>query len=192
MVSAIQNVLFRILHILSLPYFALALFAFLVGTFSQDSFAQNRTIELFREDIEKNADDLARKKQRVLKAYDKQASDDLKIRGENISFSKSGNTLQLRDRVIASTQNFSIQAGGAEVDVEKQQGTFSGDVVLSHPEFSVSCSEAYLDLPYELGVFKDASFRIEEVEFLAQAESIIKYSEFSYRLYDSTISMGDF
>lgn len=191
MVSAIQNVLFRILHILSLPYFALALFAFLVGTFSQDSFAQNRTIELFREDIEKNADDLARKKQRVLKAYDKQASDDLKIRGENISFSKSGNTLQLRDRVIASTQNFSIQAGGAEVDVEKQQGTFSGDVVLSHPEFSVSCSEAYLDLPYELGVFKDASFRIEEVEFLAQAESIIKYSEFSYRLYDSTISTCD-
>jgi LPS-assembly protein len=149
------------------------------------------TIELFQEDLSAQIEQREALKKKYLNSYVPSDATDMKVRGNAVEFSQDGKTLKLRDKVVASSSNFAIQADEGEVDIEKQEGTFSGEVFLSHPDFSISCSKAYLNVPYEVGVFNDAKFRIEELEFNANASSLIKYSELGYRLYDSSVTTCD-
>jgi lipopolysaccharide assembly outer membrane protein LptD (OstA) len=149
------------------------------------------TVEIFREDLEDSINQTTKEKKKVLGSYVKPRSTDLKVRGDCVEFSQDGQKLILKDRVVASSEKFSIQADKGEVTVENQEGEFSGEVFLSHPDFAISCKEAYLNIPHEVGVFRDAKLRIEEAEFNAKADSLIKYSELQYRMYDSSVSTCD-
>lgn len=149
------------------------------------------TIELFQEDVSAQVAQREALKRKYLNSYQPSDATDMKVRGNAVEFSQDGKRLKLKDKVVASSSNFAIQADEGEVDIEKQEGTFSGEVFLSHPEFSISCRKAYLNVPYEVGVFNDAKFRIEEMEFNAASSSLIKYSELEYRLYDSSVTTCD-
>lgn len=171
--------------------FLITIMAAVCGVFTAAWSQSQSTIELFQED---QSDQMAARealKRQYLSSYQPSDATDMKVRGNAVEFSQNGKTMKLKDKVVASSSNFAIQADRGEVDIEKQEGTFSGEVFLSHPEFSVSCSKAYINVPYEVGVFNDAKFRIEEMEFNASASSLIKYSEFGYRMYDSTVTTCD-
>jgi lipopolysaccharide assembly outer membrane protein LptD (OstA) len=144
---------------------------------------------LFRDDTPEERQSREARKRNLLGQRLNPVSKDLKISGGSASY-EPGKVL-LKGGAIASSSNFQIQSDDASIDIEKEEGTFSGDVVLAHPEFSLSCKEAYLNVPYETGVFKDTKFRLEQSEFNIASQTAVKFSEFEYKFFDTSLSTCD-
>jgi LPS-assembly protein len=151
----------------------------------------NQAVELFSEDITTEMERRAGLKKKYLRSYVRRSADEMKVRGDSVEFSDDGQTIRLKDKVVASAGEFAIQSDEGEVNIEKQEGVFNGDVFLSHPQFSIGCQKAYFNVPYEVGVFNDARLRLDEVEFNADASSLVKYSEFGYLLHESAVTTCD-
>jgi LPS-assembly protein len=160
----------------NLLYFQIICFFFVpIAIFAQTSNGQ--AIDLFREDTPNQQEFESRRKKEILKTAPSNKKENLKFSSNKISFT--------------AAEGYAVQANEAKINVESKEGDFSGNVIISSPSVALSCSSGYLNIPYEVGVFRKSTLKLEDVEFNAEAKNIIKYSEFQYRLYDAQMTTCD-
>ena len=143
--------------------------------------------ELFTEDL-RNVRKAQQQKVRQALQTDTPTGTDIDVKAPSVSFDQERQVVVGSGGVLISGPGGRAQAESASVNLETKEAELQDRVLFTTGEGTISARAAQVNLDRETGSFAGAEFRLEEGNYGIAADAAEKLSEIEYQLEDASLS----
>ena len=136
----------------------------------------------------RQAEQRQRIKRRQVLSVTKADDDQLNFQAPEVEFMQDSQRVKGTGGVIFARGGTQAQADSGSADLEKQEATLEGDVLVTDQNVQLAADRADFNFENETGAFQSSRILFEEEGYAANAEKMEKLSEFDFRLSECAFS----